>query len=50
VEDDLVAIAASAQTPAEVLATIGRERQWIARYPIRVALARNLVGLRGLPY
>jgi len=42
IEDDLVAIAASPQTPPEVLATIGRERRWIARYPIRLALARNL--------
>jgi hypothetical protein len=42
VEDDLVALARSPETPPEVLATIGRERRWVARYPIRLALAQNL--------
>jgi hypothetical protein len=42
VEDDLVAIASSPDTPPEVLATIGRERRWVARYSIRIALAQNL--------
>jgi len=42
VEADLVAIASSQETPPGVLAAIGRERRWVARYPIRLALARNL--------
>jgi hypothetical protein len=40
-EADVVKLAASRRAPAEVLEVIAQDHGWIARYPVKVALANN---------
>ena len=42
VEEDLMTIISNELTPVGVLETIAGDRQWTNRYPVRLALARNL--------
>ncbi len=42
VEEDLMMIINNEFTPVEVLETIAADRQWTNRYPVRLALVRNL--------
>ncbi len=42
VEEDLLPIISNELTPVGVLETIASDRQWTNRYPVRLALVRNL--------
>jgi hypothetical protein len=41
VEEDAVFVAASAETPPAILTLLGRDRRWVCRYAVRLALVNN---------